>query len=300
MNGIDIASHQSGINLMVVPGDFVIVKATQSTGYVNPDFKRAFEQGLAAGKRMGIYHYAGGGNPQREARHFLNIARPYIGKAILCLDWERTQNASFGYGDDAWCKSFLDYVRAETGVTGFLYISAGYIPIFKQTLLTYNLWAAQYPDYNPIHGYDETPWNEHKDYECDIRQYTSMLFLPGWNHRLDGNKAYITGEEWDKLCGASAEEPDDEPEHLDIDDLAQEVLNGRWGNGAERRERLEAAGYDYGTVQARVNALLADDDISAIAQAVIRGDYGNGEERKRRLGAKYDAVQKRVNKILGF
>lgn len=39
-----------------------------------------------------------------------------------------------------------------------------------------------------------------------------------------------------------------------IDQLAQEVLAGKWGNGADRRNRLEAAGYDYEAVQAAVNA----------------------------------------------
>jgi len=41
LNGIDIASYQTGIDLSVVPCDFVIVKATEGTGYVNPDFTRA-------------------------------------------------------------------------------------------------------------------------------------------------------------------------------------------------------------------------------------------------------------------
>ena len=40
-------------------------------------------------------------------------------------------------------------------------------------------------------------------------------------------------------------------------------------------------------------------DIDALANAVIRGDYGVGEERRARLGANYDAVQARVNEILG-
>ena len=41
-----------------------------------------------------------------------------------------------------------------------------------------------------------------------------------------------------------------------IDTLAYEVIQGDWGNGEERKERLEAAGYDYDTVQQRVNEIL--------------------------------------------
>lgn len=41
-----------------------------------------------------------------------------------------------------------------------------------------------------------------------------------------------------------------------IEELAREVINGKWGNGADRRNRLQAAGYDYAAVQNKVNELL--------------------------------------------
>lgn len=41
-----------------------------------------------------------------------------------------------------------------------------------------------------------------------------------------------------------------------VDELAREVLQGKWGNGAERKRRLEAAGYDYAAVQKKVNQLV--------------------------------------------
>ncbi|MCX4357018.1 MAG: CHAP domain-containing protein [Oscillospiraceae bacterium] len=41
-----------------------------------------------------------------------------------------------------------------------------------------------------------------------------------------------------------------------IDELAQEVISGDWGNGDERKKRLTAAGYNYYAVQKRVNELL--------------------------------------------
>lgn len=39
--------------------------------------------------------------------------------------------------------------------------------------------------------------------------------------------------------------------------IAYEVINGKWGNGTERKERLTAAGYNYKVVQTIVNDLLA-------------------------------------------
>lgn len=41
-----------------------------------------------------------------------------------------------------------------------------------------------------------------------------------------------------------------------IAEVAKEVIRGDWGNGAERKQRLAAAGFDYAVVQAKVNELL--------------------------------------------
>lgn len=41
-----------------------------------------------------------------------------------------------------------------------------------------------------------------------------------------------------------------------VDEIAREVIQGLWGNGQDRKNRLTKAGYDYDAVQNRVNALL--------------------------------------------
>lgn len=41
-----------------------------------------------------------------------------------------------------------------------------------------------------------------------------------------------------------------------VDEVAREVIAGKWGTGADRKKRLTAAGYDYNAVQKRVNAIL--------------------------------------------
>lgn len=41
-----------------------------------------------------------------------------------------------------------------------------------------------------------------------------------------------------------------------VDEIAREVIQGKWGSGAERKKKLEAEGYDYEAVQTRVNQLL--------------------------------------------
>ena len=47
------------------------------------------------------------------------------------------------------------------------------------------------------------------------------------------------------------------PAAKSVAQLAQECIEGKWGNGAVRKSRLTAAGYDYQKVQAKVNSLLA-------------------------------------------
>ena len=41
-----------------------------------------------------------------------------------------------------------------------------------------------------------------------------------------------------------------------VDEIANEVIRGKWGNGTERKQKLTVAGYDYSAVQKRVNEML--------------------------------------------
>lgn len=90
-----------------------------------------------------------------------------------------------------------------------------------------------------------------------------------------------------------------------IDDLAQEVLDGKWGNNPQRKEKLIKAGYDYSKIQARVNELVKGNHTNLksneeIAKEVIAGKWGNGNDRKVRLtnaGYNYYKVQDLVNKM---
>ena len=50
--------------------------------------------------------------------------------------------------------------------------------------------------------------------------------------------------------------PTPAPSKKSVDELAREVIRGEWGNGSDRRVRLERAGYDYDAVQDRVNEIL--------------------------------------------
>lgn len=88
-----------------------------------------------------------------------------------------------------------------------------------------------------------------------------------------------------------------------VSEIAKEVIAGKWGTGSTRKKKLEAAGYDYETVQAEVNKQLGVGSTkkkvtAQVVNDVINGKYGNGEARKKNLeaaGYDYDEVQAAVN-----
>ena len=109
----------------------------------------------------------------------------------------------------------------------------------------------------------------------------------------------------------SSPTPTPQPSLKPVGTIAQEVINGQWGNGADREKRLKAAGYDPKVVQAEVNRRLGvgttssaqstSKSIDQLAREVIRGDWGNEPQRSQRLrAAGHDAaaVQHRVNQLL--
>ena len=111
--------------------------------------------------------------------------------------------------------------------------------------------------------------------------------------------------ERENLVKKASAAPSDVIVSKSVDEVAREVLAGKWGNGDERKNRLAAAGYDYSAVQARVNELAnpapAKKSNTEIAREVIRGDWGNGTERKQRLtaaGYNYSEIQKIANELL--
>lgn len=299
LNGIDIASYQTGIDLTKVPCDFVIIKATEGTGYVNPDFTRAYAQAKNAGKCLGIYHYANGGDYQKEADYFLDRIGKHVGEAILCLDWEGTGNPAFGSSDFAWCKSWLDYVYQKTGVRPLLYCSQSVAYKFNN-IGNYGLWIAQYADMNAT-GYQDKPWNEGA-YSCAIRQYTSCGRLSGYAGNLDLDKFYGSKEDWgkyavsDKTNVVVPEQPETpkpataSPEGSTLD-LAYKTMLGEYGNAEDRIRNL---GTRYEEVQNFINHIWAT-STSNLVQEVLSGRYGNGDVRKTVLGSRYNDVQDQVN-----
>lgn len=88
--------------------------------------------------------------------------------------------------------------------------------------------------------------------------------------------------------------------------IAKEVMDGKWGNNPQRKQRLEAAGYNYAAVQAEVNKLASatpKKSINQMAREIINNPKApNGHVNRQRWlnvdKATYQKVRDRVNRLL--
>lgn len=89
-----------------------------------------------------------------------------------------------------------------------------------------------------------------------------------------------------------------------VEEVANEVLSGLWGNGSARKDALTVAGYNYEEVQKKVNEIVEGQHKEKILHAACRtilGEYGTGVARRtaiESLGLSYEEVQKLVNMIV--
>lgn len=197
LRGIDIASYQAGLDVTKIDADFVIVKATQGTGYVNPHCAAWVEAALARGLKVGIYHYIGGGGAVAEMRYFFDQCRNWNGRVMWCLDWESYQNSA--WRDEKYLEACIQEIARLTGRPPMVYCSSSYFPWDVCDRNDCGRWVAQYASMD-VTGYQDAPWNEGA-YTCAIRQYSSTGRVSGWSGNLDLNKFYGNGAAWDSYCG---------------------------------------------------------------------------------------------------
>lgn len=288
---IDIASHQAGLNVAYIDADGVIVKATQGWSYTNPYCVQWVEDALSLGKAVGVYHYIGGGNARKEMDFFINSIRNWIGKVVVCLDWESYQNSA--WRDESYLEACIKRVIELTGMPPIVYASKD-APFPWSLCKKHNCgtWVAQYASMNQT-GWQDTPWNE-SSYTCTIRQYTSSGRISGWGANLDLNKFYGDINAWrayfgDATTGGSTDTPTS-PSGTTLE-LAIAVMEGKYGNGDARKQAL---GDRYQEVQDFINHIASASN-EELAAEVKQGKYGNGNTRMKVLGGRYDAVQAIVN-----
>lgn len=78
-------------------------------------------------------------------------------------------------------------------------------------------------------------------------------------------------------CNFASSGSSSKPKELteaEVKKIAQEVIDGKWGNGEDRKNRLTQAGYNYSVIQAMVNAMLKGDkeEVTYETYTVKKGD----------------------------
>lgn len=214
---------------------------------------------------------------------------------------------------DAWCATFVSACAIAVGYTDIIPTECGaeaMVKLFQQM----GRWIED-DNYKPSAGdvifYD---WDDngvgdctgHSDHVGIVEQVNGsvMTVIEGNKSDAVGRRNLQVGGKFIRGFGVPAYDAEETTSKKSVDEIAQEVIQGKWGNGQDRITALQNAGYDPSDVQKRVNELLGgkkSTDLTEIAKKVIQGAYGNGSERKTKLKeAGYDpeAVQKKVNELL--
>ena len=293
MYGIDISKHNGNINLEPYKGQFVIIRVGYGHFHLDEKFERNVNECKRLGIPFGVYHYSYALNEadaEAEARGVLNAIEKYKNdiKVGVWFDMEdadgykRKHGFKFSNSTIApICYKFCKMIE-DAGYYSGIYTSSSWLDYVNGLNDRFDKWVANW-------GKNDGTQHTNTSQCGTIQQYTSKP--------LDKNIMYADISRYSRGNTTSVK-----PQPKPIDQIANEVIAGQWGDGADRKKRLTDAGYDYNAVQNAVNAKLAKKSNEEIAQEVIAGKWGSGSDRKNRLehaGYDYNAVQKRVNELCG-
>lgn len=245
--GIDVSTWQGVIDFAKVKNsiDFVIFRSSfrfTTDNKFRANCKDALKNNVPV---LGIYHFSYALTTEdavKEADYCISeaVLAGLTKDTIIFFDYEYDSvNYAKKKGIQITKKDINNMAIAfcETCVSrGYktgIYLNQDYYKniYYPSTISEYYIWLADY-----CGG---------ASYPCDIQQYTSTGKVTGINGNVDMN--YILNDAivfWEKK------------DKLSVKEIAQEVINGKWGNGMDRKDRLTAAGYDYSAVQEEVNTLL--------------------------------------------
>ena len=313
IKGIDVSSWQGNIDFGKVKAsgiDFVIIRAGFGREVSQKDncFEQNYKNAKAAGLDVGAYWYSYADSAEdavREAKACMEVIKGKKFEYPIFFDLE--EQSQFAKGKN-FCDSVIKAFCGELEKNGYLaglYCSTYYLNNFVSNNVAgkYPLWVAQY------------------NYRCTytankygIWQYSSEGRVNGISGNVDMDYCYTDYPNTVKNGGYNGYKKTTAKKTTStatttakkktVDELAKEVIAGKWAAGDERKQKLTVAGYDYSKVQARVNELMAKPalkSVDEIAKEVVQGKWGNGDERKAKLtsaGYDYGKVQARVNELM--
>ena len=206
---------------------------------------------------------------------------------------------------DAWCATFVSALAIKCGLTDIIPTECGcgqMVTLFQKL----GEWIENdaylpspgdviFYDWQDSGSGDNTGWPDHVGIVEEVSGKTITIIEGNKSdsvsrRTLQVNGKYIRGYGVPKYSSSSDASAPITPAKT-IDELAQEVLDGKWGNGTDRKERLTAAGYDYSAVQAKVNALVKAKSDSAVFYTVKSGDTLSS------IAQKYDTSVSAIQKL---
>ncbi len=270
VSGVDLSYCQAGIDydaLKKSGAEFALIRAGFRGSSLCPDalLEKHVEGCIRVGIDYGFYWFAGSRNVT-QAREEARACAKYLDKFPkpkypVFYDLEELDIALKGRRKCTdMVLAFIDEIE-KRGYPGGLYTNPNWLEhfLYKEYLVgRQDIWLAHYTeDCNCQYG--QTVWQK------------GIMWLNG--QPVDEDECFVNypekTAEWYKKhgvssansAGAEKNEPenqnaDKKPKRKTVKQLAQEVIRGDWGCGAERKRRLTEAGYDYKAVQDEVNRIL--------------------------------------------
>ncbi|MFR8117265.1 MAG: GH25 family lysozyme [Clostridia bacterium] len=295
MKGIDISTYQRNVNYSKLKEqgiEFAIIRLGFGKNISQKDemFEEHFQGLKNAGIKVGAYLYSYAyvkEGAKLEAENTLEIIKGKQFDLPIFYDMEESKQALLGKEvltemANEWCR-----IIKNAGYKAGVYANLNW---FKNNLNPYEIASEFNFIWLALWNNDEKP---NVQFPVAFWQYTSNGHLDGIEGKVDLDKCFVE----------SFQQPVDNIVYKTNEDLATEVIQGKWGNGRERKDRLTKAGYNYNEIQKIVNERLLGNKKSNydLATEVIQGKWGNGRERKDRLtkaGYNYNEIQKIVNERL--
>ena len=214
MNGVDLSDvqYKNGLDLPAFYEKhkdrigFYIIKCSRAAESVNDSFKAWADFLTAKGAAWGAYMFLN--NDQKkvggviEADYFVSFMAPYIGTAVLFVDYEG-DNMGFAAGEE-YLLACLERIRDRTGLTPIVYTQQSRVSrLGKIQAAGFPLWVAKYgknPKRTELSKTETISAAEIAPYTKPvIFQYSSETYLDGYKGKLDADIFYGGPEEWKAL-----------------------------------------------------------------------------------------------------
>lgn len=293
MKIIDVSEHQGVIDWSKVKEDGVegaIIRAGYGKGNLDEQLYNNLDGAVANGLNIGIYWFSYAYTEDMAIKE-----AEYCHKAIVKYKKHINLPVFFDWEYDS-----MDYANRQ-GVEPSKQLITDMNRVFCVNIQSKGYVAGYYVNYD--YSKNHVDCSQLEEWKKWYAQYTKKQQKNNyiWQYTSSGQVAGIDGNVdlntlWTNIS-TETEKPVNEASEKSTEELAKEVIEGKYGNGEDREKAL---GDRYEEVQKLVNEILnlKSKSVDELAQEVLEGKYGNGKDREKALGDRYEEVQNRVNEII--